>query len=396
MYDFLLPDIGEGLHEAEIVKWFVEVGQTVKENELLVEVQTDKATVEITAPVSGQVLQFGGEEGDTIMVGSLLCQFETEVLPIPPLKKEEYGFNLQSVNSEYSKMNNMKAAPSVRRAARNAGVLLQDIVGTGPHGRILRSDLEHHLQRAERLSPLPKELEQKVETTNEQKVVPIKGVRKTIFHNMQKAISNAVLCTGMDKVNVTKLVSLKKELLACKEFKNVKLTYLPFILKATALALEKHEEFNATVDEENIALIIHSSIHIGVAVATNQGLLVPVIRDVNKKSIYQIALDLDCMLEKLERKTLTVADLKGSTFTVSSTGKDGGTFATPIPNYPEISILGVHKITKEPIIVGEDIAIGHTMTLSCTFDHRVIDGEPAGRFMREVAGYLENPLRLML
>ncbi|WP_431026694.1 dihydrolipoamide acetyltransferase family protein [Lysinibacillus sp. LZ02] len=396
MFDFLLPDIGEGLHEAEVLKWFVAVGQKVKANELLVEVQTDKAVVEITAPVSGVVHQLGGEVGDSIIVGTLLCQFDTKNTPTlekEEVEKTEKTVPIQPEKTENSNKRTVKAAPSVRKAARNLGINIEKVVGSGPKGRVLRADLEQYLAQK---SDVPTTIEKSMEWTGQEKAIPIRGLRKAIFENMEKSVANAVLCTGMEKLNVTKLIQFKKEAQQLQEFKTTKLTYLPIILKAVASSLKEHQIFNSKVNEENRTIIISPVINIGVAVATEEGLLVPVIKNADKKSIYEIAKELEILLEKVKTKKISVAELTGSTFTVSSTGSKGGIFATPIPNYPEVAILGVHKIVKEPVVVNDAIEVGHTMTLSCTFDHRVIDGEPVGVFMQTLANYLENPIRFLI
>ncbi|MEY9970565.1 pyruvate dehydrogenase E2 component (dihydrolipoamide acetyltransferase) [Lysinibacillus sp. RC46] len=401
MYDFLLPDIGEGLHEAEIVGWFVKQGQKVAINEPLVEVQTDKAVVEITAPITGVIEELGGEEGNTIKVGSLLCQFSkisdsSPTQKTQPLeeKKEE---SILKEKTEFLVLGRVKAAPSVRKAARTMGINIEEIQGSGSNGRVLRCDLDEHAKQSSSAIALvqnkPKHSE---DEANENKIIPIRGLRKAIFENMQKAVSKAVLCTGMEKINVTNLVAFRKSVQQLPEMKDKKLTYLPFLIKAVATALQEHEQFNAKVDEDQKALVIFPYIHIGVAVATSDGLLVPVIKHANKKSIFEITEELESLLGRVLAKKATVEDLTGSTFTISSTGKDGAIFATPITNYPEVAILGFHKIVKEPIVVEDTIQIGHSMTLSCTFDHRVIDGEPVGAFMRSVAGYLEEPVRFLL
>lgn len=401
MYDFLLPDIGEGLHEAEIVGWFVKQGQKVEINEPLVEVQTDKAVVEITAPITGVIEKLGGEEGNTITVGSLLCQFSKTSDSSPPQRTQPLGEKkeetLPKEKIEFSVLGRVMAAPSVRKAARTMGINIEEVQGSGPNGRVLRGDLNRYAKQSSSTIALVHNKSKRIENeVIENKIIPIRGLRKAIFENMQKAVSKAVLCTGMEKINVTKLVAFRKSIQQLPEMKDKKITYLPFFIKAVATALQEHEQFNAKVDEDQKALVIFPYIHIGVAVATSDGLLVPVIKHANKKSIFEIAEELDSLLTKVLSKKATVEDLTGSTFTISSTGKDGATFATPITNYPEVAILGTHKIVKEPTVVEDTIQIGHTMTLSCTFDHRVIDGEPVNAFMRSVADYLEEPVRFLL
>ncbi|GEK35256.1 dihydrolipoamide acetyltransferase family protein [Kurthia sibirica] len=369
MADYQLPDIGEGLVAAEIVKWFVQVGDTIREHEPLVEVMTDKATVEITAAFSGEIVSLGGNEGDTLAVGQILCTYNNS----------EYTSQTGTLKS---KLQRPLAAPSVRKEARIRNIDLAMISGSGPKGRILLQDLQSSISASSSV----------IEPTEN---MAIRGVRKAIFDNMMKATSKAVLCTAMMKIQATALVKLRKEVRELPEYQNVPISYLPFIIKATAKALQQHPLLNASVDEEALIIQLHKNIHIGVAIATPAGLMVPVIRNTLQKSLLEIAMELQEIRIKMVENTLDRKDLTGSTFTVSSTGESGGIFATPIVNYPEAAILGVHAIVKEPIIVNDEIRIGQTLTMSCTFDHRIIDGAPAGAFMQEVSDLLENPLRLL-
>lgn len=401
-YEFLLPDIGEGLHEAEIVTWFVAVGDYVKENENMVEVQTDKAVVEITAPVSGKIEALGGKEGEKITVGDVLVKFgETAVekvaSPIEKTREEQEETKLLPTKPSTTRI---MAAPSVRKAARVAGVDLSKIVPTGKNGKILAVDLKNYIEQKQRNEnidvdiPLqkPQEIIGDIELESEK----IKGVRKAIFENMKQSVSHAVHCTGMDKANVSGLVKVRSELLPYAEKLNIKLTYLPFIVKAVSIMLKKYPIFNSTVDEEEMLIIYNNEINIGIAMATEQGLIVPVIKNANQKSIIEIAKELSDLSNKARERKLISSDITGSTFTISSTGSKGGWFATPIINHPEVAILGIHKIEKEPIIVNDQIEIGHMMGMSLTFDHRVIDGEPSGNFMNGVAKLLEYPEKFLL
>lgn len=409
-FEFRLPDIGEGLQEAEILHWFVQVGDQVQENDQLVEVQTDKAAVEITAPVSGTVETLGAEEGEMLKVGEVLVHF-SNVSGVPQQDDAEASTTEKespkqtdtatSTAATKGAPRRVLAAPSVRKAAREAGVDLEDIEATGPNGRVLRKDLERYLAEGptthveppkEPIAPsvtLPEPLE-------DDRIEPIRGLRRVIFQNMQKAASNAVLVSGLDEVNVTKLVEVRESLLQDAKDFGVKLTYLPFIIKAVAFALRKNPIFNSTIDEENMNIIYRKNIHIGVAMATGDGLIVPVVRHADQKTILQIAQEIEQYAEKAAEKKLSPKDLTGSTFTVSSTGGRGGTFATPMLNYPEVAILGVHRIQQKPIVENDEITIGHMMGMSITFDHRIIDGEPSGLFMRDVADILMKPERLLL
>ena len=417
-YDFKLPDIGEGLHEAEIVKWLVKEGDTVKENDSIVEVQTDKAVVEISAPVSGEIEKLGGEEGTAIKVGEILVRFsrisderaqgaiaEEVEFPTPP---EEVQVSKASKENPVKKNPNDRilAAPSIRKAARDAGVDLREVNPTGKGGKILAKDLQRHLDNGQEQEKREQSEEQEISPlaanqhivfpSTEDRIEKITGTRKMIFEKMTKAQRNAVMCTGMDEVNVSSLVQMRRTLMPNAEQQQIKLTYLPFIIKAVTHTLKRYPIFNSSVNEENMTIQYHQDIHIGVATATENGLVVPVIKHADKKSILEIAKEIEELTQKARNKKLKAAELTGSTFTISNTGSQGGWYATPIINYPEVAIMGIHKIKKQAIVVDDEIQIGHMMGMSLTFDHRIIDGEPSGRFMHHVKEILEKPELLIL
>ncbi|MCP2035469.1 pyruvate dehydrogenase E2 component (dihydrolipoamide acetyltransferase) [Planomicrobium sp. HSC-17F08] len=401
-YHFALPDIGEGLHEAEIVTWLVKPGDRVEENDNIVEVQTDKAVVEISAPVTGEIEALGGEEGATVKVGDTLVVFsgvpserahgktaEAVELPTPPETIAE---------KETKTAHRVLAAPSVRKAARVAGVDLADVVPTGKGGKILTADLQRHLETSGQAPEQPQPVLQETVSpaSSQARTEKITGTRKAIFEKMTAAKQHAVMCTGMDEINVTKLVDLRKTLMPHAEEHQTKLTYLPFIIKAAAHVLKRYPLFNASVDEANMEIRYHEEVHIGVATATDNGLLVPVIKHADQKSVLELAKELEELSQKARDRKLKSHELTGSTFTVSSTGGGGGFYATPILNHPEVAIMGVHKISKQAIVVDDEIQIGHMMGMSLTFDHRIIDGEPSGQFMNGVKKLLETPELLIL
>lgn len=410
-YDFRLPDIGEGLHEAEILSWFVAEGDRVNEHDNIAEVQTDKAAVEITSPVTGTVASLGAEAGETMRVGDVLVSFtdiennmnQTE----SPNNRAEVGEKNKDSNKDDTlddvvpienrqhPANRVLAAPSVRKAARELNVNLSDINGTGPNGRVLRKDLEVFISQEKPMKHLTSETSEKL-ASEPTRIEDITDLRKVIFHNMQHTTSTAALCTGMDEVNVSKLVEFRKNLLSYTDGLGIKLTYLPFIIKAVSLALKKFPIFNAHIDDENMKLIYHNDVHIGIATATEEGLIVPVIRHADKMSVIELAESISNLAQKARDKKLSPTDLTGSTFTISSTGPSGGQFATPIINYPELAILGVHQIKKMPVVVDDELEIGHMMGMSLTFDHRIIDGQPSGLFMNELAQFLNKPERLLI
>lgn len=401
-YHFALPDIGEGLHEAEIVTWLVKPGDRVEENDNIVEVQTDKAVVEISAPVTGEIETLGGEEGSTVKVGDTLVVFsgvrservhgktaEAVELPTPPETLPE---------KEPKTAQRVLAAPSVRKAARVAGVDLAHVVPSGKGGKILAADLQRHIETKGKTEEPPQPVQQETVSSdsNQVRTEKITGTRKAIFEKMTAAKQHAVMCSAMDEINVTKLVDLRKTLLPHAEEQQTKLTYLPFIIKAAAHVLKRNPLFNASVDEANMEICYHEEIHIGVATATDNGLLVPVIKHADQKSVLELAKELDELSQKARGRKLKSHELTGSTFTVSSTGGGGGFYATPILNHPEVAIMGIHKISKQAIVVDDEIQIGHMMGMSLTFDHRIIDGEPSGRFMNGVKKLLETPELLIL
>lgn len=404
-YNFLLPDIGEGLHTAEIVSWLVKIGDVVKEHEVIVEVQTDKAIVEISAPVSGKIERLGGEVGDVVKVGETLILFDEvanrlEQNVVNEVKDTMTPTSINVANYE-QKANNkpaprILAAPSVRKAARDAGVDLANVKPTGKSGKILAADLKQYIEMYQRqadiLSEKKDEIPEKVYSAGV-RTERIVGVQRMMFNKMVESKNKTVQCTGMDEINVTELVQLKEKLMP---YVDQKLTYLPFIVKAISHVLQRQPIFNSSVDEEKMEIRYHESIHIGIAAATEDGLLVPVIRNADQKSILEIAKEIDELMTKARNKMLLPTELSGSTFTISSTGGKGGWFATPIINYPEVAILGIHKIKKQPIVIDDKIEIGHMMGVSLSFDHRIIDGEHVTKFMIDVKELLENPGLLIL
>lgn len=400
---FKLPDIGEGLHEAEVVSWLVPEGAEVRENQDFVEVQTDKAVVEISAPVTGILIEHGAVEGEPVRVGDVLAVFQSQKAAIVQTREEEKQekvFEQVSIEDSSSAPKAVStpvrvlAAPSVRKAAREAGVNLSEVEGSGKSGKILMTDLQTYLKPA---TSKQKNNNLKItETTSDfanDTIEKIKGIRKVTFDRMATATHTAALCTGMDEVNVTRLVEIRHTLNRLSE---KKLTYLPFVIKAVTQALKLHPLFNASVDEEKMEIRKYKDIHIGIATATDSGLVVPVIRHADRLSIEALADEIERLSSGARTRDLKPHDLSGSTFTISNTGGQGGFYGTPIVNHPEVAILGIHAVKKKPIIEDDQIVVGSLMGMSLTFDHRVIDGEPSGRFMSEIKLALEQPERFIL
>lgn len=413
-YQFKFSDVGEGLHEAEIVRWLVHPGKIIKADEPVVEVQTDKSVVEIPSPVGGKVVSLAGEEGSFIHVGEVLVTIETENKSTNIIQNQ-YQTELNSESKQQNTIVNegasytsgkpaqkAMAAPTIRKLARELGVNINEISGTGPGGRVLEADVRSYSDPI-RLSVKSSQVEESVVVKrdvneSEQRIeeIPFVGLRRKISEKMVQSVYTIPHATGMGEVDVTNLVELRKSLLPYAEKYGCKLTYLPFIIKAVTKSLIKYPYLNATLDEKRGKIILKKYYNIGVATATKDGLIVPVIKDADKKSILEIALELESITAQTRKRKIDVKSLQGGTFTISSTGKLGGGFATPIINYPEVAILGVHAIKEKPAVVNGEIVIRSMMGQSLSFDHRVIDGEDSGLFMNSVTQILENPQSLLL
>lgn len=414
MYLLKFTDIGEGLHEAEILKWFVDIGATVKVDDPIVEVQTDKAAVEITSPKTGVIRKRNGKEGDTVFVGDVLVEIEVEQNDLHPTKHITTQLEeISASNHPNERFPHLRktpdekrviAAPSVRKLARQLGVDLKEVPGSLSGGRITKQDViqfkeQQSEMRQNEVQPTPKvkTLIPVVETSQMEKIdeiIPIRGLRKKIYENMVKSAFTIPHTTGMDEVNAGRLIEFKNEL---NNYSTEKITFLPIIVKCVVEALKKNPIFNASIDENKNAIVLKKTYNIGIATATTNGLVVPVIHHADKKSIAEIAREIIELSHKAQAGKLSLHEIQGSTFTISNTGSQGGFYATPIINYPEVAILGIHAIKEKPVILpNREIGIGQMMGISLSFDHRIIDGEPAGKFMTDVKTYIEHPEKWML
>jgi len=406
--EFKLPDIGEGVHEGEIVKWLVKEGDPIKENDLMVEVMTDKVTVQIPSPVTGKVLKIMATEGETVLVGTTIIVLGEEGEAAPAATVPEPKGGMLSAPFERGEAQRPAApttaaapggpalaAPAVRKLARELSVNIDAIRGTGPGGRVTEEDVRGAPKRApavkpamaaEELPPLrtagPSGLEERV---------PVHGLRRRISERMAKSRSTAAHYTYVEEVDMTQLVHLRDRLKEVGEQKGVKLTYLPFVVKALIAALKEHPTLNSIVDDEKQEIVIKRYYNIGIATATDEGLTVTVVHDADKKDIWILAKEIDRLGTAAREKKLTLHDIQGSTFTITSLGKAGGIVATPIINWPEVAIIGIHKIEKRPVVRNDQIVIREMMYLSCSFDHRVIDGHVGAAFVQTLANYLEHP-----
>jgi pyruvate dehydrogenase E2 component (dihydrolipoamide acetyltransferase) len=432
--EFRLPDIGEGIAEGEIVSWKVEVGQQVKEEDEFVEVMTDKATVMITSPYDGVIKELRAKEGDVVPVESVIAVIEVGAAasgaasappehekPRPqaaaPKAPPERGSPPPAaapktapaaVGFEQAAPGKVLAAPATRRRAREMGIDLHAVEGTGPNGRITNEDLRAHAGSEAAAPPAPAAPKAPAAPrppivipaappgAREQRV-PFRGLRKRIAEAMTRSKFTATHFTYVDDVNVTQLVALRKEAKALYADQGINVTYLPFIMKAVVEAHKKHPAMNSSLDESKQELVIKHYYNIGIATDTDNGLIVPVIRDVDRKSIVQLAAEIQDVAQRTRDGKVTVEDLQGGTFTITNAGNIGGLFATPIINFPEVAILGVHAIKKTPVVdESGQIVAGDVMYLSVSIDHRIVDGATGAHWMNVVKSCLEKPQRLLL
>lgn len=429
--EFRLPDIGEGVTEGEIVKWHIEVGQRVREDEPMVEVMTDKATVTIGAPCDGVVEATYGNVGESVDVGSLLVTLKpTGAVPsvpppsVPPPSivpppgpgtvvgslPNEVPLSSRPSRSPRSGPSGLpsaraprhapypsekaRATPATRRLARDLRIDLKQVRGTGAGGRITKEDLMAHASRSSSIRDERKQGQKPPELAEERQ--PFVGIRRKIAERMQAAKNTAAHFTFVEECNCDRLIEIRDRLRPRASEAGVHLTYLPFVVKAVVLALKRYPVLNSMLDEEAGELCLRRYHHIGVATATDQGLLVPVLRNAGQKSLLTIATEIKELSDKAREGTLAPADLSGSTFTVTSLGKTAGLFATPILNFPEVGILGIHRIKEKPIVRAGEIVVGRVMNISLSFDHRIVDGHVGAAFAYEIIHALEEPAGLLL
>jgi pyruvate dehydrogenase E2 component (dihydrolipoamide acetyltransferase) len=441
-FEFKLPDIGEGIAEGEIVGWLVKPGDSVIEGQDLVEIMTDKATVTIGAPKSGNIVELGGAVGETIAVGGVLAVFDLPGESLvasggagaPPhapasaadaaeqshdegpaasavgdIRTSLPGIDLASAPGKPSAANSADyyndrplAAPATRKLARELGVDLHRIQPSDKSGRIQREDVERMGARAvDGVQGVPAPEIASIAATprssgRDEERIPIRGMRKRIFENMARAKRNAAHFTYVDECDASALVALRERTLPLALQAGVKLNYLPFVIRAVVLALNKYPALNAIVDDAAQEIVMRKRHDIGIATSTDAGLIVPVVRDVDRLSLLDIAREIQRLGDAARAGKTATADLGGSSFTVTSLGKLGGLLATPVINYPEVAILSVHEIKPRPVVRGDQIVIGQIMMLSLSFDHRVIDGAAGAAFARQIITILQEPDRLLL
>src|SRR6266478_5903893 len=435
-FEFKLPDIGEGVVEGEIVKWLVQAGDQIVEDQPLVEVMTDKATVTIPSPRRGKVVRTVGNEGDIAKVHSTLVVLEVDgagasqaapstgapAQAAPGISPERAGQpaplqtahvpqpqagasargSQTSAHSGNGNGRKVLATPVTRRMAREMGVDLGALQGSGPQGRVMKADVLAHAEnkprpevRAPPVAPRPEPLAQ-------DEVRPLRGLRKSIARSMVQSHTYVVPFTFVEECDTGPLTSLRERVNAeLARRGEAKLSYLPFIAKALVQGFARYPELNSVMDEEKQALVVKKDVNLGFGAATEQGLTVFVVKGVRHKKLREISAEIDRLAKAAREQKLQLQDLQGSTFTVTSLGRDGGLMATPVVKHPEVGILGVHKIKEyaKPVrrpdgSIGVEIA--ERMNLSCSFDHRVIDGHIGAAFLYEVIHALEAPELLLM
>ena len=400
---FRFPDVGEGITEGEIVRWLVKEGDEVKEDQTLAEIETDKAVVEMPSPYRGTILKIHVREKDIVKVGEVLVTIgergESVVEAETEAKKEERpalstGPSVVGVVPESrEEIREVLATPKVRKLALETGVDLKGIKGTGPQGRITEEDV----RAAQSAAAAPKEekkpafkIKEKFDFFGELERIPLRGVRRATARRMHESVSTAAHVTHFDEADCTELVKIRQSLKPRAEGKGVKLTYLPFIIKALLAAIKAHPLLNATLDDEEEEIIVKKYYNFGIAVDVPDGLIVPVVKGVDQKSIFDLAAEIQALAESAKKRTLDLADLRGGTFSITNVGGIGGEAATPIINYPEAAILATLKIKDRVRVKNGQLAAVKTLPLCLSFDHRVIDGAEAARFMNDLVAKMED------
>jgi len=417
MYNFKFADIGEGIHEGQILKWLKNEGDAVEEGETLVIVETDKVNAEIPSPVSGTLIKHGAKVGETILVGNTLAviddgsggEAETSVDEKPAKVdrtdeekasvigeievSDEVIETSQEVRTETETARTL-ATPVARMLARDLGIDIDTVQGSGEHGRVLKEDLLK--LKSESSVLVPKAVAPVLSISGDVTRVPISKTRKAIVNAMTISKANIPHTVLMDEVNISALVEFRKNTKELAEKKGIKLTYMAFIMKATLLAIKEYPIFNSSYDEAAEEIVYKNFINLGIAVDTPEGLIVPNIKNAAQMSIFELASELKALAEAATNRTLKLDQIQNGTFTITNYGALDSLFGTPIIKHPEVAILGIGKIHKKPVVIDDEIKIADVLPLSIAVDHRIIDGADAGRFLIRVKEYLQNPTLLLL
>lgn len=422
-YIFNFPDIGEGLDEGTILKWYIEEGDFVKAGQPIVNMETDKVVTDIPSPKKGKIIRTYGKVGDIIRVGGALVEIEVEGMAKAskemqkeeePKDENEAGVvgtlesagsspllatsneSVSVINTENKVQHKAIATPHARAIARNLDIDINEVVGSGPAGRVTKEDVESHKALHSKNSTINNAIFQQENIADLITYEPLTQIRKTIAKNMLNSKLNAAHMALFEEVEVSDLMAVRERFKKKYADENIKLTYLPFIVKATAKALKKHRQLNSQLDMENNRLIYKNYYNIAIAVDTPDGLVVPVIRNADKLSIFEIALKIRELSEKAHNRSLSMDDLRDGTFTLTNFGSIGGIFGAPVINYPQAGILGMGRLMKTPIVKNDQIVIGNILPLSLSADHRIVDGGEASRFMNSIMEYLSDPVAMLM
>ncbi|MEN3043788.1 MAG: dihydrolipoamide acetyltransferase family protein [Candidatus Hydrothermales bacterium] len=393
-----LPEIAESVVEGEILKWLKKEGEYVKKNEPIVEIETQKVTVEIPSPYEGILYKILEKEGNIVEVGKPIAILTEEgekveekiELTSPPklveIKEKEEKIEAQEI--EIKVKDKVLASPSARKLARDYGIDLS------------KFSFEKKVIRKKDVLTIIEKIEKEKRTKEEKKeveVIPLKGIRREIAFRLRESKAKAVHTLHVDEADLTELVKLREKMKSLAQDQGVKLTFLPFVIKASVYTLKRYPYVNATFDDEKNEIILHRSYNIGIAVATDEGLVVPVIKKADQKSLIEIAKEISMLSDKAKKRELTLENVQGGTFSITNIGSIGGLFSFPVINYPQVAILGFHSIKKRPVINERgEIAVRDMVYLSLSFDHRVLDGAIAALFMKDLINYLEKPELLFL
>jgi pyruvate dehydrogenase E2 component (dihydrolipoamide acetyltransferase) len=413
-YEFKLPDVGEGVEEGELVSWLVEVGQEVEQDQAVAEINTDKVQTEIYTPVAGTVKELLAEEGDMLQVNSVFIIFDTGDEDEGDGESDTEGESEEIASgdgasgaqedgaeeSDTGRGKKTRATPAVRRVARELDVDLELVEGSGSDGRVMEGDVrafaeadgEEAADRAAVGEEDAAPTESADDTRKASERVPLRGIQRSMYTNMARSASTVAHSFGLEEVDVTELVTLRRQMKGVAKEKGARLTYLPFVVKAVVTALKEFPYLNASVDDEEQQVVLHNRYDIGIAVDTPQGLLVPVVRDADEKSILGLTREISALAGRGRDGELGMEDFEGATFTVTNVGSIGGIAAMPVVDHPQVAILGLHRIQRKPMVQGEDeIVVRDMMNMSLSFDHRIIDGAACFNFLARVANLLEQP-----
>jgi pyruvate dehydrogenase E2 component (dihydrolipoamide acetyltransferase) len=423
VYEFKFPDVGEGIHEGKIVKWLAKEGDEIKADQPVVEVETDKAVVELPSPQTGTILKRYFKEGDIVHVGQVAYAIgekgeqAREIVNEPaapkmqaPVAPAQVQAPVASAPGVYAPAASVQAppafasggkalaTPATRKYAADMGVDIEKVQGTGPGGRVTIEDVKAHASGGAPLTPSADAALKSMPASGQDygpvERVKMSGLRRAIAEKMVKSVQTIPHVTHMEEVDVSMLAQVRESAKGDALAKGVKLTYLPFIIKAVVGALKEFPQFNARYDEGAQEIVMRKYYNIGIATDTDDGLLVPVIHEADGKDIMTLAMEITTLAEEARKRRLKLADMQGGTFTITNIGSTGGDWATPIINYPEVAILGVMKMKPKPVVVEGNVVSRKIMNLVLSFDHRVIDGAVAARFMNAIAKRLEDPALL--